>query len=247
MNDRTGWHPLALSHAIEPGSSAGARLFGDELAVWRDSDGVAHIWEDRCPHRGMKLSFGFVRGHHIACLYHGWQYDRAGICQYIPAHPDLAVPETIRVPVYPTEERGGMIWTTLEKNPAPLPAIGADAVPVRSLYLDCDVDTAVAALGQVRLTPFGSDGLADTHVDRLMATLFTVNSAAERLLIGIQVISQDRIALHVTIPGVPAIYQGAGQSHYLRWALSLRRLIEQGFADQPADLHHGVASLEPLR
>ena len=67
--------------------------------MWRDSDGVAHVWEDRCPHRGMRLSLGFVRGDQIACLYHGWRYDAAGQCRYIPAHPQLTPPETIRVPV----------------------------------------------------------------------------------------------------------------------------------------------------
>ncbi|RVC56037.1 Rieske (2Fe-2S) protein, partial [Mesorhizobium sp. M00.F.Ca.ET.038.03.1.1] len=81
------WHPVALSASIEPGSSAGTHIDGKEFVVWRDNRGAPHVWEDRCPHRGMKLSFGFVRGDHIACLYHGWQYDTAGQCRYIPARP----------------------------------------------------------------------------------------------------------------------------------------------------------------
>ncbi|MBC7479670.1 MAG: Rieske (2Fe-2S) protein, partial [Pseudorhodobacter sp.] len=54
------WHPLALSASIEPGTSAGAVVDGTEIAVWRDTAGRVYTWEDRCPHRGMKLSFGFV-------------------------------------------------------------------------------------------------------------------------------------------------------------------------------------------
>src|ERR1700744_2690504 len=97
------WHPVGLSHSLEAGSPAGTRLFGKELVIWRDTGGLAHVWEDRCPHRGMKLSFGFVRGDHIVCLYHGWQYDSGGYCRYIPAHPDLDVPKTFKVPVYLTK------------------------------------------------------------------------------------------------------------------------------------------------
>jgi nitrite reductase/ring-hydroxylating ferredoxin subunit len=244
MNDQAGWHPLALSTSIEPGSAAGARLFGNEFVVWRDAGGTAHVWEDRCPHRGMKLSFGFVRGERLACLYHGWQYNGAGACQYIPAHPDLAVPATIKVPTFSTQEQAGMIWTTLDDDPQPPPAVGAGVVSLCSLYLDCGVDAAIEALGAVRLTPFGSDGLADTVVDRLAARLLTVIAGSERLLIGVQTISEGRTALHITIPGPRSIYEGAGQRHYLAWALALRRLIEPARAHQPAGLYQALRPLE---
>ena len=247
MNDQAGWHPLALSTSVEPGSSAGTRLLGSELVVWRDAGGIAHVWEDRCPHRGMKLSFGFVRGDHLACLYHGWQYNGTGVCQYIPAHPDLAVPNTIKVPTYLAKEQAGMIWTTLDHDPEPPPAVGAGVVPLCSLYLDCGFDAAIEALGAVRLMPFGSDGLADTVLDRLATRLFTVMAGSERLLVGVQIISAERVALHITIPGPPAIYQGAGQRHYLGWALALRRRIEPPRAHQPSGLYHPVRPPESLR
>ena len=56
MSFAKGWHPVALSTSVEPGSSAGTQIDGREYVVWRDNNGVAHVWEDRCPHRGMKLS-----------------------------------------------------------------------------------------------------------------------------------------------------------------------------------------------
>jgi nitrite reductase/ring-hydroxylating ferredoxin subunit len=227
MSTGDSWHPVGLSHSIEAGSSAGTRLFGQELVVWRDTSGMAHVWEDRCPHRGMKLSFGFVRGDHIACLYHGWQYDRGGYCQYIPAHPDLEVPKTFKVPVYLTQELGGMIWTTLSGNSPPLPIDRDETVPLRSLYLDCSAEAAIAGLGAVRPIPLASRVPADTIVHRLTETLYAVSTGDDRLLIGIQAISGTRSALHLTICGSPELYEGPGQSHFLDWALQLRRAIEQ--------------------
>jgi phenylpropionate dioxygenase-like ring-hydroxylating dioxygenase large terminal subunit len=132
------WYPVALSNGIEAGRSAGTRLFDQELCIWRDTDGMAHAWEDRCPHRGMRLSFGFVRGDRIACLYHGWQYDRLGQCRLIPAHPKLDVPATIRVAKYSCQERLGMLWVYSDRE-ASTPSVPAlderDVTPVRSLTL----------------------------------------------------------------------------------------------------------------
>jgi nitrite reductase/ring-hydroxylating ferredoxin subunit len=226
MNSPSIWNPVGLSHSVEAGSSAGTRLFGKEMVIWRDTSGVAHVWEDRCPHRGMKLSFGFVRGDHIACLYHGWQYDRGGYCQYIPAHPDLDVPKTFKVPVYQTQEHSGMIWTTLSENPAAGPEDCNDTLPLRSLFLGCTVDTAIAALGTVNLTPFASQGQADTIFNRLTGTLYEVSEAQDRLLIGVQAVADDRTALHLAIRGSPELYGGSGQRHFLDWALRLRHVIE---------------------
>jgi nitrite reductase/ring-hydroxylating ferredoxin subunit len=221
------WHPVALSHSIEAGSSAGTRLLDQELVVWRDHSGIAHVWEDRCPHRGMKLSFGFVRGDHIACLYHGWQYNSGGHCQYIPAHPALEVPKTIKVPVYSAHERNGMIWTTLSENPAPVPEEDEPVVPLRSLYVGCGPDTAADALSVCRLVPFASEAPAETMVSRVNDTLFAVSCALDRLLIGVQSISKTRTALHLSLCGPAERYLGAGQTHFNDWALLLRHVIEQ--------------------
>jgi hypothetical protein len=75
--------------------------------------------------------------------------------------------------------------------------------------------------------PFASPGLADTIVRRLTETLYAVSTGDDRLLIGIQAISETRTALHLTICGSPKLYEGLGQSHFLDWALQLRRAIEQ--------------------
>jgi nitrite reductase/ring-hydroxylating ferredoxin subunit len=241
MTGGNDWHPVGLSGSVEPASSAGTRLFGQELVIWRDAGGAAHVWEDRCPHRGMKLSFGFVRGDHIACLYHGWRYDTGGHCRYIPAHPDLDVPKTIKVPVYPTRELGGMIWTTLSDQPVAPPDPDEASVPLRSLYLDCSVDHAIAALGSASLVPFATDAPADTTIGRISDTLFALSCAQDRILVGLQAISNTRIALHLSICGSPEVYAGAGQTHFLAWALQLRHALEQ---QPPAARAHAVVAAE---
>jgi nitrite reductase/ring-hydroxylating ferredoxin subunit len=227
MTMEPGWHPVALSVSVEPGTSAGTRLAGNELVVWRDKSGAAHVWEDRCPHRGMKLSFGFVRGDHIACLYHGWQYDAAGQCRYIPAHPDLTVPQSITVSVYRTIEAAGMIWTAPDQAAGlpELPALPDEVVPVRSLYLDNSAGAVMEAVKTMPPVPFdGGRGVADLAA--LRATLFSLTVGEDRLLLGLQDLSGGRSALHIVIDGPAARYGRGGQAHFLAWTAALRHRLE---------------------
>ena len=66
--------PVSLSGGVEPGARTGTRLGGREVVVWRGQDGAVRAWADRCPHRGMRLSFGYVRGSALTCVYHGWSF-----------------------------------------------------------------------------------------------------------------------------------------------------------------------------
>ena len=186
MSLAAGWYAVAVADDIEPGTSAGTRLFDQELVVWRDKGGASHVWEDRCPHRGMRLSFGFVRGNHIACLYHGWSYDTEGQCRAIPAHPDLVVPETIKVATYHAREAGGLIFAHLalgDAAPPDLPAV-EDGQALRSLYVDVAPERAALLLA-ADFTP-GPDGsyagtLAGTAV-RLHLQPFTATRTALHLV-----------------------------------------------------------------
>ncbi|WP_313997098.1 nitrite reductase small subunit NirD [uncultured Paenibacillus sp.] len=54
----------------------GARVFrvGEmELAVFKLSDGGMKAIENRCPHKGGKLSEGMVCDHHVYCPLHDWK------------------------------------------------------------------------------------------------------------------------------------------------------------------------------
>ena len=209
MVNEDGWVPVALSSSIEPSTSAGAMVGGAELVVWRDSKGAAHVWEDRCPHRGMRMSFGFVRGDHIACLYHGWQYDTGGQCQYIPAHPDLEVPKTIKVKTYATEERDGLIWTRLAEgaDASAIPATGA-ATPVKTLYVAADMEAAITALGTA--TDIGAD-------------CYRTEVAGLGVIVAGQRIKPGRVALHILISGEVG---PAERTRVARWAEGLRLALE---------------------
>ena len=92
-------------------------LLGQELAVWRADDGTVNAWENRCPHRGVRLSIGTNLGHALKCRYHGWTYESGSArCIAIPCHPRLTPAAAIRVRAYPCAERQGFVWVRLAEE-----------------------------------------------------------------------------------------------------------------------------------
>ncbi|CAN7436716.1 aromatic ring-hydroxylating dioxygenase subunit alpha [Pseudoduganella sp. LjRoot289] len=108
------WHPVASAGTIGAGAIVRAQLLDLPLALWRDSGGQAHAWEDRCPHRGTRLSLGTQQGDTLRCAYHGWRFGLSGRCKHIPALPELAEANLkAQVATFAVQERYGLLWACL--------------------------------------------------------------------------------------------------------------------------------------
>jgi len=79
------WYIVAKSAELHPGKLLPVKALGTELVLWRGADGVAHCVEDRCPHRGARLSRGQVFQNDLACHYHGVTVNGAGEIVRVPA------------------------------------------------------------------------------------------------------------------------------------------------------------------
>ena len=118
------WHPLAASAGLAVGKLMPARLLDRELVLWRSNDGQIHAWQDRCPHRGTRLSIGAIENDQLVCAYHGWRFAGSGRCTHYPALPALTPPATACARAYRVEEHYGLIWVCLGE-----PRHGVPAVP----------------------------------------------------------------------------------------------------------------------
>lgn len=134
------WVPIAVSADIMAGTVVPARLPTGPIAVWRSASGNLFANGDRCPHRGMRLSHGFVRGESLSCIYHGWRFGTDGACQKIPAHPAVAPPKTINCGPLPVAEVNGVVWGALVRpTDEPVGFKGFDAL--RSLVMAASLQT----------------------------------------------------------------------------------------------------------
>jgi phenylpropionate dioxygenase-like ring-hydroxylating dioxygenase large terminal subunit len=106
---RNLWWPVLPSWRVQD-SAVGITRLGDNIVVWRDADGTVHALEDRCPHRGARLSLGWNLGNRVACWYHGVEVDSTGKAVRVPALQGCALEGKQCVRVYPCQERGGAVF-----------------------------------------------------------------------------------------------------------------------------------------
>jgi phenylpropionate dioxygenase-like ring-hydroxylating dioxygenase large terminal subunit len=118
LND---WYPVAGSLRLATGVLVPVRLLDRELVLWRGSDGEAHAWQDRCPHRGTRLSIGRIEADQVICAYHGWRFAASGRCIRFPALPELTPPPNACARAYRVEERYGLIWVCVGSPTHPIP------------------------------------------------------------------------------------------------------------------------------
>lgn len=60
-----------LEDIPRPGARVVATARGD-IALFRTGDDQVFALDDRCPHKGGKLSQGIVHGHNVTCPLHNW-------------------------------------------------------------------------------------------------------------------------------------------------------------------------------
>ncbi|MBE9028351.1 aromatic ring-hydroxylating dioxygenase subunit alpha [filamentous cyanobacterium LEGE 11480] len=86
------------------------KIWNQEIALYRDQTGQIQAVEDICPHKGVSLHKGSVKGDNIVCAYHGWEFSPAGECSNIPYYPtDQKLPRAC-LRTYPVRERYGLIF-----------------------------------------------------------------------------------------------------------------------------------------
>jgi len=113
-----GWYIAAASSEVQK-RPVQKTLCGIPVVLFRDADGGMGALLDRCPHRGVPLSFGSVVDGTVQCGYHGWKFDAAGHCRAIPGlvgEPDQ--PARCVTP-FPVREQQGFVWLWMDPSVDP--------------------------------------------------------------------------------------------------------------------------------
>ncbi len=145
---REYWVPAMLSSEMLTPDSDPVRvmLLGEQLIAFRDTNGRVGLVAHNCPHRGASLFFGRNEEGGLRCVYHGWKFDVDGNCIDMPNEPAESDFKSKVKPVsYPTQERGGVVWTYMgpRKTPPPMPDLEGNMQPnsadvVRATQLPCN-------------------------------------------------------------------------------------------------------------
>lgn len=105
------WYAILESNEIKNGRPVGVTRMAEKLVAWRDRSGKLSIMADRCPHRGVALSVGALKGDCIQCPFHGFEFNTSGACTLIPANGKNArPPRAMKVQSYPVKESNGFVY-----------------------------------------------------------------------------------------------------------------------------------------
>jgi phthalate 4,5-dioxygenase len=141
---RRHWMPVCLSEEVaeNDGTPVRTRVLGEDLVVFRDSEGRLGVLDEHCPHRRASLALGRNEEGGLRCLYHGWKVDVRGSVLEMPSeHAASELCSKVKHTAYPCEEAGGLVWAYMgpaESMPAferpafaPTPATRVSIVKVQ--------------------------------------------------------------------------------------------------------------------
>lgn len=120
---RQHWTPICLIEEVsEPdGTPIHARILGEDLVVFRDTEGRVGVMDEYCPHRRVSLVYGRNEDNGLRCIYHGWKMDVAGCVVEMVSEPAAALAANpFKHKAYPVREWGGMVWAFMgDQNAMP--------------------------------------------------------------------------------------------------------------------------------
>lgn len=131
------WYVAGWDNEVPADGFLARTILSVPLALWRDTQGKVHAFEDRCCHRGARLSMGRREGNCVRCMYHGLKFDASGICVEIPSQPH--VPPQFKVRTFVLVERHRWLWVWMGE-----PALADESLISDTHYLD---DPAWASQG----------------------------------------------------------------------------------------------------
>ena len=108
-----GWYAVSLSRELAAGEVKPLQYFGKELVLFRTEGGEARLLDAFCPHLGAHLGYGGkVKGEHIACPFHAWEFSGEGVCKHIPYAKNMPPRADGKQTVfsYPVVERNQIVW-----------------------------------------------------------------------------------------------------------------------------------------
>jgi phthalate 4,5-dioxygenase oxygenase subunit len=178
---RQHWMPVCLIEEVsEPdGNPVKARVLGDDLVVFRDSDGRIGVLDEKCPHRRVSLVYGRNEEGGLRCLYHGWKMDVEGNVLEMVSEPACSgFADKLKHRAYPTREWGGFVWAWFgardavpEFVPPPWAPTENTRVTIAKVILPCNwAQVLEGAIDSAHSSSLHSSDMVPARVDGAKAT-----------------------------------------------------------------------------
>jgi phenylpropionate dioxygenase-like ring-hydroxylating dioxygenase large terminal subunit len=151
MYIKNQWYLACLLDELNVKPIVSKKICGESIVVFKNENGDIGVVEDRCCHRNVQLSLGYIKGNNIKCGYHGWEYDCSGTCVQIPSlSKDDKIPTAIRIKSYKVVIKHKSVWIWIgedsladESMIPPMPEL--DKYPIVYNYHSVNADLTLVA------------------------------------------------------------------------------------------------------
>jgi phthalate 4,5-dioxygenase oxygenase subunit len=178
---RRHWTPVCLLEEVsEPdGDPVQARVFGENLVVFRDSDGAIGVLDEACPHRRASLALGRNEDGGLRCLYHGWKMDVQGNVLEMASEPAASgMAQKVKHKAFPAKEWGGFVWAWFgpqdsipEFSPPAWAPTAEVRVSIAKVLLPCNwAQILEGAIDSAHSSSLHSSDMVPARVDSAKAT-----------------------------------------------------------------------------
>lgn len=170
------WYIGCMMEELGQKNPIGRKILGRDIVIFQTRLGKIYAIENRCCHRNVALSLGYVTGEHLKCAYHGWEFDGTGRCVYIPSlGSDQQIPPAACVAHYPVTIAHCAVWIFIgdveqaEKTPIP-PMSELTRLPFVFNYHELKADLKLVA--ESLIDPYHIDHVHRHSIRTFMGTLY---------------------------------------------------------------------------
>lgn len=165
------WFVLCESKDVKQKPSS-FKLLDKPVVVYRNGQGEALAFIDKCPHRNVPVSEGQIINGNLQCPFHGWEFNHEGTCVKVPGLMADKQVKAAKLKKFQVLEQAGYIWICLKANSDKKPHLPAhlndDSLVTTSYrtHLKCgSLDIAENFLDPFH-TPFVHAGIIRTESKR---------------------------------------------------------------------------------
>lgn len=105
---------------------------GIPIVLFRGKENLVGALLDRCPHRNIQMSNGYIENDNLVCRFHGWHFDTGGICVKVAQLKNQTYDKDRNAVSFTTLEDDGLIYVKCNNTKEDFPQINKKPSEMKS-------------------------------------------------------------------------------------------------------------------
>ncbi len=108
------------------------KINGIPIVLFRGQNNKIGVLLDRCPHRNIPMSKGYIENENLVCRFHGWHFDTEGTCVKVSQLKTLDDNDNRNAYSFDSYEEDGFIYVKCNNTKKDFPKIDEHPSEIKS-------------------------------------------------------------------------------------------------------------------